>query len=199
MNIFVTDIDPIISAQNLCNEHVRSKMQIESAIMLAHAFPQSVLDHPSTPRTKSGNPRKSGKGYYNHQCSIWARESKENFLWLADHALEMFNERRFRWPASPNHFTEDFIVWCKDNVHNTAIANNTLTEFAIAINADSNCRQVLNFDDLSVVDQYRLFVNYDKSFATWTARAKPAWFSNLPLQNHPLYIQHQHQLTRQAA
>ena len=49
MNIFVTDDDPIVSAHNLCDQHVRSKMQIEGAIMLAHAFPQDVLDHPSTP------------------------------------------------------------------------------------------------------------------------------------------------------
>jgi len=199
MNIFVTDIDPVISAQNLCNEHVRSKMQIESAIMLAHAFPQSLLDHVSTPRTKTGKPRKSGKGYFNHQCSIWARESKENFLWLADHALEMFNERQYRWPTSAEHFTKEFIVWCKSNVHNTTIECICLTEFAVAINSTSNCRQVPSFDDLSVIDQYRLFVNYDKPFATWTGRDKPMWFSNQPLHHHPLYTQNQHQLTHQAA
>ena len=42
MNIFVTDDDPIQSARELCDKHVRSKMQIEGAIMLAHAFPQEV-------------------------------------------------------------------------------------------------------------------------------------------------------------
>ena len=63
MNIFVTDEDPIVAAENLCDQHVRSKMQIEGAIMLAHAFPQDVLDHPSTPRTKSGRARRRGKGY----------------------------------------------------------------------------------------------------------------------------------------
>ena len=44
MNIFVTDDDPIQSTHNLCDQHVRSKMQIEGAIMLAHAFPQEVLN-----------------------------------------------------------------------------------------------------------------------------------------------------------
>jgi hypothetical protein len=36
----------LLSLHNLCDQHVRSKMQIEGAIMLAHAFPQEVLDHP---------------------------------------------------------------------------------------------------------------------------------------------------------
>ena len=40
MNIFCTDNDPDIAAFDLCDQHVRSKMQIEGAIMLAHAFDQ---------------------------------------------------------------------------------------------------------------------------------------------------------------
>jgi hypothetical protein len=199
MNIFVTDIDPIISAQNLCNEHVRSKMQIESAIMLAHAFPQSILNHESTPRTKTGKPRKTGKGYYNHQCSVWARQSKDNFMWLADHALEMFVERMYRWPSSNEHFTKEFIVWCKNNVHNTTINSEPLTEFAVAINDSSNCRLIPEFYKLSVIEQYRLFISYDKPFATWTGRDKPSWYSSEPLHFHPLYTPNRHQLERQAA
>lgn len=199
MNIFVTDIDPIISAQNLCNEHVRSKMQIESAIMLAHAFSQSTLNHPDTPRTKSGNPRKSGKGYFKHQCSIWARESKENFLWLADHALEMFNERQYRWPTSEEHFTKTFIQWCKNNVHNTLIEKVCLTPFAVAINETSNCRRVPNFNQLSVIEQYRLFISYDKPFATWTRREKPVWYIEEDINSLLQYTPSQHQLERQVA
>ena len=82
MNIFVTDNDPIQAAKNLCDQHVRSKMQIEGAIMLAHAFSQEILNDPSTPRTSTGNPRKRGKGYYKHQCSIWARAVSYTHLTL---------------------------------------------------------------------------------------------------------------------
>ena len=57
MNIFCTDNDPIIAAKELCDQHVRSKMQIEGAIMLAHAFPQEVLNHEDCPRTSTGKPR----------------------------------------------------------------------------------------------------------------------------------------------
>jgi hypothetical protein len=177
MNIFVTDDDPIQSARELCDKHVRSKMQIEGAIMLAHAFPQEVLDHPSTPRTSTGKPRRRGKGYFKHQCSIWARETKDNFTWLAEHTLEMFTERMFRWPDSNEHFTKTFIQWCLDNVHNTIMSKEGLTEYAVAINADCDCRKLnKDFNNLPVIEQYRQYIIHDKPFALWTKRNIPAWY-----------------------
>lgn len=176
MNIFCTNEDPVLAARDLCDKHVRSKMQIEGAIMLAHAFPQDVLNHPSTPRTKSGKTRKSGKGYFNHQCSIWARETQDNFMWLVEHTLEQFTERMYRWPKSIEHFTKEFIVWCSKNIHNSSITKTGLTPFAIAINADCNCRKLKDFDTLSAVDQYRLYIKHDKPFATWTRREHPEWY-----------------------
>lgn len=176
MNIFVTDADPVLAAQNLCDQHVKSKMQIEGAIMLAHAFTQDTLNHPSTPRTQAGKPRKSGKGYAKHQCSIWARETKENFEWLVDHTLEMFNERMYRWPTSLEHFTKTFIVWCKQNIHNTTITKTSLTPYAVAINAECNCRKLPDFNQMSVIDQYRNYIIHDKDFATWSNRPAPNWY-----------------------
>jgi hypothetical protein len=176
VNIFVTDEDPIKSTHNLCDQHVRSKMQIEGAIMLAHAFDQETLNHPSTPRTSTGKPRKRGKGYFKHQCSIWARETKDNFMWLVDHTLEMFRERMYRWPDSNDHFTEKFILWCKDNSHNILTSKIGLTPFAIAISDDCDCRKRENFDELSTVDKYREYIRHDKDFATWTLRWRPTWY-----------------------
>ena len=176
MNIFVTDDDPIVSTYNLCDQHVRSKMQIEGAIMLAHAFPQEVLDHPSTPRTSTGKPRRRGKGYFNHQCSIWARETKDNFKWLVDHTLEMFTERMYRWPESKVHFTKTFIEWCGKNIHNTIMSKTGLTNYAVAISDDCDCRKVKGFDNLSTIDKYREYIRHDKDFATWTLRWRPTWY-----------------------
>jgi hypothetical protein len=176
MNIFVTDDDPIVSTYNLCDQHVRSKMQIEGAIMLAHAFPQEVLDHPSTPRTSTGKPRRRGKGYFNHQCSIWARETKDNFKWLVDHTLEMFTERMYRWPESNEHFTKTFIEWCGKNIHNTIMSKTGLTSYAVAISDDCDCRRVKDFDNLSTIDKYREYIRHDKDFATWTLRWRPTWY-----------------------
>ena len=175
MNIFVTNEDPVQSAIELCDQHCRSKMQIESAILLQHCFDnKTLLD---APPTKKGEARKSGKGYFNHPCAAWVRESKANFEWLVVHTLKMFDERDFRWPKSEAHFTKTFIVWCKENINKTsACKRNHLTPFAIAISEDKNCRKIKDFDKLSVIEKYRLYIKHDKPFATWTLRAKPNWY-----------------------
>ena len=179
MNIFVTSEDPIVAAQELCDKHVRSKMQIESAIMLQNCFTNEQLQSPKCPRSKTGKPRKAGKGYSKHQCTLWAMASRANYMWLVDHALEMFNERDYRWPESNPHFTKEFIQWCKDNKDSTIHNNNKPTPFVVAISKDSNCRQTKNFDNLPVTEQYKQYIIQDKPFATWTKRTKPNWFKTL--------------------
>ena len=175
MNIFCTSVDPITSAQELCDQHCRSKMQIESAILLKHCFSNETLKY--APPTKKGTPRKSGKGYYNHPCSVWTRESKANFEWLVEHALEMFNERDFRWPNSSGHFTKSFIEWCKDNIDQTEHCKGIkLTPFAVAINPESKCKTVPGFEKMSVQEKYQHYIKLDKDFATWTSRSKPSWY-----------------------
>jgi hypothetical protein len=199
MNIFVTNEDPVLAARDLCDKHCRSKMQIESAIMLAHAFNQEVLNHPSTPRTQTGKPRKSGKGYFNHQCTAWVRESRANFDWLVAHAQEMFTERTFRWPDSNEHFTRTFIDWCAANAHNTNVPIKGLTPFAVAISSDSECRKLPHFEELSTVDKYRAYIIHDKDFAIWTRRESPEWFNSLPQYDHLRYASIQYQSTHLAA
>jgi hypothetical protein len=175
VNIFCTNTDPIVSAKELCDQHCRSKMQIESAILLQHCFSNETLR--SAPLTKKGTHRKSGKGYYNHPCSVWTRESKENFQWLVEHALEMFNERDFRWPTSSEHFTKTFIEWCKHNVNKTEHCKGTkLTPFAIAINPESKCKTVPGFEKMSVQEKYQQYIKMDKDFASWTKRPMPSWY-----------------------
>lgn len=175
MNIFCTNTCPVISAQELCDQHCRSKMQIESAILLQHCFSNETLKN--APPTKKGEARKSGKGYFNHPCAVWVRESKANFEWLVEHALEMFSERDFRWPASIAHFTKSFIEWCKNNIDKTLYCNQTnLTPFAVAIKPESKCRQITDFESMSVIQKYQWYIKLDKEFATWTKRPKPAWY-----------------------
>jgi hypothetical protein len=176
MNIFVTNTDPVIAAQELCDQHCRSKMMIESAIMLQNCFTNEQLNHENCPRTKTGKPRKSGKGYSKHQCTVWVKEARENFLWLVEHALEMFNERDYRWPGSQAHFTKQFILWCKDNSKYTCHVTDEQTQFTTAISTDSKCRLIPGFDMLSIPEQYQAYIKHDKPFVTWTTRSKPNWY-----------------------
>jgi len=175
VNIFCTNVDPVVSAQELCDQHCRSKMQIESAILLQHCFSNETLKF--APPTKKGTSRKSGKGYYNHPCSVWTRESKANFQWLVQHALAMFDERNYRWPNSSEHFTKTFIEWCKDNVDKTSHCKQTkLTPFAVAINPESKCKAVPGFEQMPVQEKYQHYIRLDKDFASWTKRSKPSWY-----------------------
>lgn len=150
-------------------------MQIESAILLQHCFDNNTLM--DAPLTKKGTPRKSGKGYFNHPCAVWVRESKANFEWLVVHALEMFTERDFRWPLSSSHFTKTFIKWCKHNINKVIYCkSNKLTPFAVAINPNSKCTLVPDFNSLTTIEKYQWYIKLDKDFATWTNRAKPQWY-----------------------
>lgn len=177
MNIFVTSENPVLAAQELCDKHVRSKMQIESAIMLQNCFTNEQLQSPKCPRTFTGKPRKAGRGYAKHQCTLWVMESRANFMWLVEHALEMFKERDYRWPDSNPHFTKEFIEWCKQNKDETIHTSNTSTPFVIAISQDTECRKIKDFDKLPIVEQYRQYIIKDKPFASWTKRAWPFWYT----------------------
>ena len=167
MNIFCIDKDPIQAARWLCDQHC-NKMVLESAQMLANCFNSETLE--DAPRAKSGNVRKHS--YYNHPCSIWVRETKENMIWLILHALEM-EEERLRRGFNP-HFSAGFINWCADNVANSLIPDGEQTDFAIAISDDKDCRKHPDFYSLDTVGKYRLYYSFDKKFAKWTQN-KPAW------------------------
>lgn len=184
MNIFVTNANPIASAQELCDAHVRSKMIIESAIMLQHCFDPITLS--TAPRTKSGKLRKSGGGYYNHVCSRWVRLSIANFDWLVTHALAMCDERVFRWPEKGEHFTRTFIEWCREHRKETNLPNLPLTPWVMAVNEKAICctRPHIPRDEISqsfhylpIPIQYQEYLIHDKtSLLKWTKRPAPNWF-----------------------
>ena len=94
MNIFVTDPDPVKSAQVLPDKHI-VKMPLETCQMLAivaseewgHAFGKlPKLD---------GTPYKTEKGAFrNHPCTVWAQD---NYTWLILHGLALCAEYTHRY------------------------------------------------------------------------------------------------------
>ena len=94
MNIFVTDPDPIASAQVLPDKHI-VKMPLETCQMLS-IVGSSKWGHGfgSLPK-KDGTPYATEKGAFrNHPCTVWAQT---NFLWLIDHGLALCAEYRHRY------------------------------------------------------------------------------------------------------
>ena len=97
MNIFVTDPDPIKSAQVLPDKHI-VKMPLETCQMLSivgsKKWGRGFGDLPKL----DGTPYKTEKGAFrNHPCTIWANESTANAWWLLAHGLAMCVEYTHRY------------------------------------------------------------------------------------------------------
>lgn len=82
MNIFFTDINPTIAAQNLCTIHINSQIK-ESAQMLSTVLRERLTLEESENLYKPT--------HSNHPCNRWLRESDSNVTWLIDHAKAIAN------------------------------------------------------------------------------------------------------------
>ena len=111
MNIFYINTDPIIAAQELCDDHIR-KMQIESAQMC------------STAHWASGSEAPYKKAHLNHPSTKWVRESIQHYKWVIQHGLEVCNEFTKRY--GKYHKTQGVLEWLRDN--EPSIPDNGFTE-----------------------------------------------------------------------
>ena len=94
MNIFVTDLCPIKSAQVLPDKHI-VKMPLETCQMLSIVastkWGRGFGDLPKL----DGTPYKTDKGAFrNHPCTIWAQQ---NWSWLIRHGLALCDEYTYRY------------------------------------------------------------------------------------------------------
>jgi hypothetical protein len=157
VNIFVLDLDPARAAEYHCDKHL-VKMPIEYAQMLCTAI---HLDCDSR-----GIERPDGiykPSHISHPCSLWARRSRDNWLWLQLLALEVgkqYNRCYGRWHMSTilTHELE-----CPD------LPRIGLTEFALAMPEDCKVHD-------NAVDNYRQYYQSHKAdIATWRTRTRPHW------------------------
>jgi hypothetical protein len=109
MNIFFLDWDPELCAQYHLDKHV-VKMILESCQLLYTCHWTTTTTPPeylaSTP---------NGTGYKpthpKHPCSIWLRESLDNYLWLVRLARALVDEYKFRYGEEKTHKCEDHLDW----------------------------------------------------------------------------------------
>lgn len=161
MNIFVVDRDPIVAATQLCDKHV-VKMIVEGCQMLStiHRLAGSHVIHAPVELYKSS--------FINHPCTIWARTSVNNYLWLAEHTLALSNEYTERYGKI--HKANDMSIWFCNNIP-TNILKTVLTPFAQAMPEQ--------YKNLDAVQAYRNYYIHEKArFATWKFTNPPEWFTN---------------------
>ncbi len=181
MNIFILNSDPIIAAQEQCDKHV-VKMIVESGQMLSTAH--RMLDG-----TVERRPSKSGKttvNYYklpderedimykavhfNHPCSIWSRESTDNYKWHYRHFIALCDEYTYRYGKV--HSTDTKL---RKPLSYTPynMPQMESTPFRLAMESNPECM----FED--AVKSYRAFYHtkQERFKMDWSKRPIPEWFN----------------------
>lgn len=154
MNIFILDKDPVKAAQMQCDKHV-VKMILETAQLLCSPYPSGIAPYKRT--------------HYNHPCSIWVREAKDNYIWLYEHGKALLDEYTFRY--GKHHKSAAVIDWCFNNMSQLNLPKG-FTEFKVCMPDElkKSCP----------VESYRNYYNISKaSLAKWNnGRNKPTWFTS---------------------
>lgn len=167
MNIFVTDKDPVKSAQFLDDKRV--KHMVKENIELLGIFIHSVtgqwyIDFPLW----DAHLRNEPNFLYNHPLSRWVRKDRVNMSWLYRHTVALFDEYQYRFERK-HPFEEVFI---------------RLRPLLGEIILDKEPKSFHNsslFKELEVVTAYRKTMKV-KWFETdkikpvlWTGRGEPSW------------------------
>jgi len=152
MNIFVLSKNPKIAAKYHCDKHV-VKMILET---------KQILDAASS---KSGK-NKSGKqlAWFNHPCSIWARTSRQNYIWLINLGKELCIEYTYRYNKVHKYEQSFYKIKIPKFIPDIG-----LTKFALAMPTDCKCN--------TAVKSYRLYYcKYKNHIASWKNRPIPKWY-----------------------
>ena len=161
MNIFYFNECPTESAQAQPDKML-VKMPLETAQMLCTAH-----------RELDGNEYADEQGlykraYWNHPCTIWARESSANYFWLYKHFLALGREYTFRYGKIHKSVDKLSRALFKqpDNISRTG-----MTTLAQAMPDE------YKHDDPTVA--YRDYVIHEKHYAKWEqGRDKPEWWAS---------------------
>ena len=135
MNIFVLHLSPRVCAKYHCDKHV-VKMILETAQLLYSVHWVVGTQLP---------PNAYKLAHKNHPCSIWARTSLQNYLWLCYLGKFLCKEYTIRY--SKIHKTQEHIEWLLKN--EPQIDSIGITKWALAM------PEIYKSED--VVDSYRKF------------------------------------------
>lgn len=153
MNIFLLDFDVKKCAEYHCDKHCIKQILEHTQILCS-------VHH------VNGNEAPYKLTHKNHPCSIWARESLSNYLYLCELTLELCNEYTYRY--GKRHKTMEVLIWCIANRPNIKDIGFTTPPLAMAdeykIHGD-------------VIASYRNYYICAKAgFASWKNRNTPEWF-----------------------
>ena len=159
MNIFVLDNEIEKCAEYHCDKHV-IKMILESAQMMSAVV------------RLQGHDIGYKLTHKNHPCTIWARKSLSNYLWLSKLVERLNAEYRYRYNKDVNHKSYDMVKTLP--IPKLPVIG--LTPFAQAMPDQ--------YRNKNAVKAYRdYYINEKSSFLTWTKRKTPEWIDNDKVKN----------------
>ena len=146
MNIFVLDVQLRISVQYHCNKHV-VKMPLEAA-----QIGSTVVGGPYKPT------------HANHPCTVWARESRSNLVYVLAYGYELCVEYTHRY--GKRHKCEEVLRECYDLRHRIPDIGQT---------PHPQCMPE-QYKRPDVVDAYRAYYIGEKhDILQYTNRDTPSW------------------------
>jgi hypothetical protein len=157
MNIFILHLIPLLCAQMHADKHV-IKMILETTQMLCSAH--HMTDSEFEPCYKLT--------HKNHPCSVWARTSKANYVWLCQLGLELCKEYTYRYGKI--HKCEEYLV--DMSCHIPPLQDLGFTKPAQAM-PDM-------YKDENTVEAYRAYYLFEKhNLHSWSgkvnSRSEPEW------------------------
>jgi len=158
VNIFFLDWDVEKNAQYHCDKHV-VKMILETAQLLCGVHHVAVHD---TAHDTAHVPYKLS--HKNHPCSIWARDSMSNYLYLCEIGLALCEEYTYRY--GKRHKSQEVIEWCLMNKPQIQDIGFTTPPKAMPD----------EYKTEDVIESYRkYYLGAKKTFLTWKERKVPEW------------------------
>lgn len=168
MNLFVTDIDPVICAMNLDDKRV-GKLLMECNQMMSLAL-KTHWEDDSFVFYETISELTSGFSHLNHPVSIWVRETRGNYDWTLAHAKALAQEWEFRFGRQ--HGSAQRLTFMEREAYR--IPDGILQPFQ-----NSARNGEIDFTYLPVPYSYRHYLhnrwNSDVRAVTFTGRQEPAW------------------------
>lgn len=171
MNVFFLSRDPQQSATWLVDRHV-IKMILESAQMLATAH--RIFDSSfGMMSSRTDLPKATHK---NHPCSVWARQTSANYLWLANHAIALSDEYTFRYDKLHKYKINGLLDWLANNLPSGLLyTGESITVPAVAMPEEYKRQNVT----IKLVEKlYRhYYANKKSHLHSWKKRNPPEWIN----------------------
>ena len=157
MNIFATDLSPVVSSQNLDDKRL-VKMVLETAQLLSTAL-RRVTGEPL--------PKLYRSTHENHPCTVWARSSFKNYAWLLHHGISLCDEYTHRFRRV--HTSRQVIEYAREMYGWASFPEQDQTEFA-------NCTGIIGDGPVYLLyRRYMIETKWDDK-SRWTNRNKPEWY-----------------------